>query len=121
MVCDLLRDLEDFRRIAYELCEELAAQGIRYAEAIFSPAQHARRLDDWFGPIEAVLDGLAAGERDAGVVVRLEPDFIRDYGEDEARRRPCGDHPSRHRRLGGGGRRAKRCYGEPTEIVTDSM
>jgi adenosine deaminase len=83
-VCDLLRDLEDFRRIAYELCGDLANQGVRYAEAIFSPAQHARRLGDWFGPIEAVLDGLAAGERDAGVVVRLEPDFIRDYGEEEA-------------------------------------
>ncbi len=31
-----------------------------------------------------MLDGIAAGERDVGVVVRLEPDFIRDYGEDEA-------------------------------------
>ena len=47
---------------------------------MFSPAQHAGRLGDWFGPIEAVLDGFAAGERDTGVVVRMEPDVIRDFG-----------------------------------------
>ena len=84
-VCDLLRELDDFRRIGVELCEDLAAQGVRYAEVVFSPAQHAARLGDWYGPIEAVLDGLTAGERDHEVIVRLEPDFIRDYDEDAAR------------------------------------
>ena len=79
-VCNLLRDLDEFRRIAYELCEDLAGQGVRYAEVVFSPAQHAERLGDWFGPIEAVLDGFTAGERDTGVIVRVEPDVIRDYG-----------------------------------------
>ena len=79
-VCNLLREPDDFRRIGVELCEDLAAQGVRYAEVVFSPAQHAGRLGDWFGPIEAVLDGFAAGERDTGVVVRMEPDVIRDFG-----------------------------------------
>ncbi len=83
-VCDLLHEPDDFRRIGLELCEDLAAQGVRYAEVVFSPAQHAGRLGDWYGPIEAVLDGLAAGERDHGTIVRLEPDFIRDYGEEQA-------------------------------------
>jgi len=80
--CDLLHEPEDFRRIAIELCQDLAGQGVRYAEVVFSPAQHERRLGDWYGPIEAVLDGLSAGERDHGTIVRLEPDFIRDYGEE---------------------------------------
>jgi adenosine deaminase len=79
-VCNLLNDLEDFRRIGYEFSEDLAGQGVRYAEAVFSPAQHAGRLGDWHGPIEAVLDGFAAGERDFGTVCRLEPDVIRDFG-----------------------------------------
>jgi len=79
-VCNVLREPDEFRRIGVELCEDLAAQGVRYAEAVFSPAQHAGRLGDWFGPIEAVLDGFAAGERDTGVVVRMEPDVIRDFG-----------------------------------------
>ncbi len=81
-VCNLLRDQDDFRRVGTEFCEDLAAQGIRYAEVVFSPAQHAGRLGDWFGPIEAVLDGFAAGEREHGIVARLEPDFIRDMDEE---------------------------------------
>lgn len=81
-VCDLLHDLDDFRRVALEFCGDLAAQGVRYAEVVFSPAQHAGRLGDRFGPIEAVLDGFAAGEREHGVVARLEPDLIRDFDEE---------------------------------------
>jgi len=83
-VCDLLNEPDDFHRVARELCTNLAAEGVRYAEVVFSPAQHARRLGDWYGPIEAVLDGLAVGERETGVVIRLEPDVIRDYGMEQA-------------------------------------
>ena len=83
----MVTTLEDFRRIAEEFCEDLAATGVRYAEAVFSPGNHARRLDDdWHGPIEAVLDGLAAGERAHGVTVRLCPDIVRDAGMDDADR-----------------------------------
>jgi adenosine deaminase len=84
-MCSLMNDLDDFRRLAHEVCEDLAATGVRYAEAVFSPSNHAGRLGgDWFGPIEAVLDGLAAGERDTGVVVRLDPDIVRDLGLEQA-------------------------------------
>ncbi|MDP9328308.1 MAG: adenosine deaminase [Actinomycetota bacterium] len=85
-VCDLLGELEDFRRVGYEFCQDLAAQGVVYAEVVFSPSQHAARMGDWFGPIEAVLDGLAQGERTFGVVTRLSPDIIRDLGMEQARR-----------------------------------
>jgi adenosine deaminase len=85
--CTLFDTLEDFRRIAVEFCEDLAATGVRYAEAVFSPGNHARRFgDDWYGPIEAVLDGLRAGARDHGVTVRLCPDIVRDMGLDAAER-----------------------------------
>jgi adenosine deaminase len=85
--CSLLTRLEDFRRIAIECCADLAATGVRYAEAVFSPGNHARRFDDdWFGPIEAVLDGLEAGRRAHGVTVRLCPDIVRDMGLDDAER-----------------------------------
>jgi adenosine deaminase len=86
-VCRLLTRLDDFRRIATEFCADLAATGVRYAEAVFSPGNHARRVgDDWYGPIEAVLDGLRAGERDHGVSVQLCPDIVRDNGPEDARR-----------------------------------
>jgi len=83
-VCNLLTELDDFRRIGRDLCTDLAAEGVGYAEVVFSPAQHAARLGDWFGPIEAVLDGFAAGERETGVVARLSPDVIRDLGREDA-------------------------------------
>ena len=86
-LCRLVTTLDDFRRIAGEFCEDLAATGVRYAEVVFSPSNHARRLDDdWHGPIEAVLDGLAAGERAHGVTVRLCPDIVRDAGMEDADR-----------------------------------
>ena len=80
-LCSVFRRLEDFRRLAVECCADLAATGVRYAEAVFSPGNHARRLrDDWDGPIDAVLDGLAIGARDHGVTVRSCPDIVRDDG-----------------------------------------
>jgi adenosine deaminase len=85
-LCSLMTELEDFRRLGAECCQDLAATGVRYAEAVFSPANHAGRFGDWFGPIEAVLDGLAAGERETGVQVRLCPDVVRDLGLEEADR-----------------------------------
>jgi adenosine deaminase len=84
--CALLTSPDDFRRIAEEFCADLVVAGVRYAEAVFSPANHAARLDDWFGPIEAVLDGLEAGARAHGVRVQLTPDVVRDFGIEEAER-----------------------------------
>jgi adenosine deaminase len=86
-LCQLFATVDDFRRLAVELCADLAATGVPYAEVVFSPGNHARRLgQDWFGPIEATLDGLAAGERDHSVRVRLCPDIVRDNGLDDAQR-----------------------------------
>jgi adenosine deaminase len=85
--CALLRTPDDFRRLAYEFCEDEARTGVRYAEVVFSPSNHAPRLgDDWFGPIEAVLDGLEAGRRDFGVTTCLAPDLVRDAGLEMAER-----------------------------------
>ncbi|HEX6844539.1 MAG TPA: adenosine deaminase [Actinomycetota bacterium] len=86
-LCSLLRRPEDFRRIAEEFCADLAATGVRYAEAVFSPSNHAVRMGgDHHGPIEAVLDGLRAGARETGVAVGLTPDVVRDMGVEEAER-----------------------------------
>ena len=82
-LCAVMTEPEDFRRLGVEVCRDLAATGVRYAEAVFSPANHAGR-HGWFAPIEALLDGLATGERETGVTVKLAPDIVRDLGMDAA-------------------------------------
>ena len=67
----------DFRRIAYELCEDEAAQGVRYAEVSFSLPEHGSRLGDWDRPVLAVLEGFADGERDFGIRCRPYVDVVR--------------------------------------------
>lgn len=80
-LCDLMTELEDFRRLGLEVAEDLAANGVRYAEAVFTPSAHTAAFgDDWTSPLEALLDGLAAGARDHGTVVTITPDVVRDMG-----------------------------------------
>jgi adenosine deaminase len=79
----VMTDLEDFRRLGVEVCHDLAATGVRYAEAVFSPSNHAAR-HGWFEPIEALMDGLSTGEGETGVTVKLAPDIVRDVGMEAA-------------------------------------
>jgi adenosine deaminase len=72
-----LRELDDFRRIAHELAEDEAAEGVRYAEVMVSLPDHRGRFDDWDAVLEAVLEGLEEGERDFGVVSRVIVDVVR--------------------------------------------
>lgn len=80
-----LREPDDFRRIGYEFCEDAAAQGTRYAEVTFSLAGHAHRLGDWRMPVDAVLEGFAAGEAAFGVRCALVLDAIRGVPMELAR------------------------------------
>lgn len=68
---------EDFRRVAYEFCEDEAAQGTRYAEVSFTAAGHGERLGDLHMPLTAVLEGLAAGQEAFGIECRLLLDHSR--------------------------------------------
>jgi adenosine deaminase len=72
-----LRSAEDVRRIALEFCEDQAAQGVRYAEVSFSLPDHAEKFDDWDGPLEAALEGLALGRERFGVVCAVYVDVVR--------------------------------------------
>jgi adenosine deaminase len=67
----------DFRRVAYEYCEDEAAQGTRYAEVSFTAAAHGERLGDLEMPLAAVLEGLAKGRDDFGIECRVILDHSR--------------------------------------------
>jgi adenosine deaminase len=73
----LLREPGHFRRIAEEFCEDEAAQGVRYAEVTFTAAAHGERLGDLAMPLEAVLEGLAAGGERYGIRTRVILDHSR--------------------------------------------
>ncbi|GAA2551761.1 MULTISPECIES: adenosine deaminase family protein [Streptomyces] len=73
----LLRDHRHFRRAAEEFCQDEAAQGVRCAEVTFTAAAHGERLGDPDTPLEAVLEGLAAGAERYGVHTRVIPDHSR--------------------------------------------
>ena len=86
-LCNLMTEFDDFARVGREVVEDLAANGVRYAEAVFTPSAHATAFDDdWTSPIEAMLDGLAAGAHEHGTVVRITPDVVRDLGVEAAER-----------------------------------
>jgi adenosine deaminase len=74
-----LRRPADFRRIAYEFCQDESAQGVRYAEVSFTAAGHGERLGNPGMPLQAVLEGLEAGQDAFGIECRLILDHSRRH------------------------------------------
>lgn len=72
---------EAIRRIAYENVEDACQEGIDYIELRFSPwfMAEPHQLDP-AGVVEAVVDGVQAGQRDFGVRVNLIGILSRTYG-----------------------------------------
>ena len=83
----VLTDLDACRRVAYENVEDAKAEGIDYIELRFSP---------WFmaesnglhaeGVVEAVADGIIAGERDTGVRAQAIGIMSRTYDTETCHR-----------------------------------
>lgn len=67
----VMQDAESLERIAYELVMDAAADGVRYIEARFCPALNTRGGLSGDAVVDAVLAGLARGERESGTVARL--------------------------------------------------
>lgn len=77
----VLGSLNACRQVAYESVEDMAIQGLHYAELRFSPGYMAAAHNlPVQGVIEAVADGVQAGCRDSGVIVRLIGSLNRTYG-----------------------------------------
>jgi adenosine deaminase len=84
LVISLLQDTEALRRVAREAVEDLAADGVVYAETRFGPMSH---LDEGLDPDEvvgAVLAGLAEGQAATGTQARLIVCGIRENGPTQA-------------------------------------
>jgi aminodeoxyfutalosine deaminase len=79
-----LRTHEDFRQVVLEYAAEAAGHGAVYLEAIFSPAERARRGVDWDGIFSGYCDGAHEAHELHGVEVRLTPDIYRGASREEA-------------------------------------
>ena len=63
----VMQSADALRRVAYECAEDLAADGVVYAEVRYAPELHTREGLSLDQVVEAVLDGFAAGSRDHGI------------------------------------------------------
>ena len=79
----VLADYDACRRIAYENVEDVLNARIDYAELRFSPGYMAMTHNlDPQGVVEAVIDGVAAGQRDFGVKTNLIGIMSRTFGQE---------------------------------------
>jgi adenosine deaminase len=72
----VMQTADSLHRVAYECVEDLAADSVVYAEVRFAPELHINRGLSFDGIVDAVLSGLAEGEKSAAaagrpIVVRL--------------------------------------------------
>jgi len=74
-------DYDSVRRIAYESVEDASNEGLDYVELRFSPwfMAQAHHLDP-AGVVEAVVDGVASGQCNFGILVNLIGILSRTYG-----------------------------------------
>jgi len=67
LTTNALRKAEDFRQVVVDYAEEAASHGAVYIEAIFSPAERARRGIDWDEMFAGYCDGVQEARERHGV------------------------------------------------------
>ncbi len=63
----VMQDSLSVERIAYELCEDAAAENVRWLEVRYSPILHTKKGMKTMDNIEAVIRGMRRAERDFGI------------------------------------------------------
>jgi adenosine deaminase len=67
----VMQTAESLERIAYELAEDAAAEGVRYIEMRYSPVLNTRHDLTLGDTVEAALRGVERAQREHGIVSRL--------------------------------------------------
>ena len=80
---ELMQDAEALERIARELVESKAAEGVRYVEIRWGPLLHVRRGLALHDGIESVIRGAEAGAAATGMVVRLIATALRSHDPED--------------------------------------
>ncbi len=82
----VLQTEEALYRVAYELAEDCARENVRYVEVRYSPMLHTHNGLKLTAIVEAVIQGLRAGERDFGVMAGVILCGIRSISADSSLR-----------------------------------
>ena len=69
----------DFRQVVVDYAAELAEQGCRYAEPLFSPSEPVMRGTPWQEVFEGYCDGAQEAREVHGVELRFTPDITRNF------------------------------------------
>ncbi len=77
----VMQTAEGIERVSYEATEDLAAQGVVYAEMRMAPSLCTERDLDRTEAIGAMLAGMSRGEAEFGVPVRLIVDAMRQESD----------------------------------------
>ncbi|MCD6384397.1 adenosine deaminase [Candidatus Sumerlaeota bacterium] len=78
----LLQTREALTRVAYELLEDCAKENVWYIEVRFSPILHTKKGLKLIHIMDAVIEGLARGEKDFGVKWGIIISGIREISPD---------------------------------------
>jgi adenosine deaminase len=65
--CGVMQTEEELERVAFEMIEDMAADGVVYVETRFAPVLHTDRGLHWDEIVTAVLKGLERGRKATGV------------------------------------------------------
>jgi adenosine deaminase len=76
-VAGLIRDYEDFHRVAYETLQEAHDHGVRYREMFWSPMAHMAAGVSYETAVDGLIAGIRDAETDLGVRCRLIADIDR--------------------------------------------
>lgn len=74
---ELVTTRAEFERVTFEVLEDAARGGVRYAELRWTPTSHVSRGADEASMFEGIAAGTAAAERAHGIVARHLVDFPR--------------------------------------------
>ncbi len=85
-VCKVLREPDDFARVAHDYVADAAAQNVRYAEIFISPSvwTYFHRDLDVRATVTAIRDVLDRAGRASGLEVALIVDVTRNFGVEKA-------------------------------------
>ena len=79
----VMQTVAALERVTYELCQDLAADGVRYAEIRYAPWLHVNRGLSLSDVIRATLNGLRAGQAETGLAGGLIITAMRTMAPDQ--------------------------------------